>query len=236
MQGIISKLFLGNVRSDYRYVHPAIRNQWKNIQSIWNDEKDKTFGIERVARLILAFSAYIFPGLYIRHFFGKWGLLSRKIAVEVYVILKLILLISYLIIGVDSIGFVQFFNAYLLIETLFYLLGLIFLSDIYVSPISNKRSFIMAMVNYIEMTLGFAVIYHGNFLLKNAATVIDSVYFSFITSTTVGYGDISPNNQTGKIVVIAQVLFFLVLVSLVISNVVSNISSKNGTYKHNEKK
>ncbi|MBU2046060.1 MAG: potassium channel family protein, partial [Bacteroidetes bacterium] len=45
-------------------------------------------------------------------------------------------------------------------------------------------------------------------------SAIDAIYFSFITSSTVGYGDIHPISDVGKILSIVQIfssISFLVL-------------------------
>jgi hypothetical protein len=106
------------------FVRPAIQNQWKNITTIWNNETVPTSSIERVFRLFLALTGYLFPGIYIRHFSGKYGLIPRKLALEAYVIFNLFLPTLFLSKGFVYHGSVQFIVAYMGIETLLYVLGL----------------------------------------------------------------------------------------------------------------
>ncbi|MGB7207206.1 MAG: potassium channel family protein [Pyrinomonadaceae bacterium] len=41
------------------------------------------------------------------------------------------------------------------------------------------------------------------------ASSLDAAYFSFVTSVTVGYGDIAVRNDEGKMLTILQILIFL---------------------------
>jgi hypothetical protein len=51
---------------------------------------------------------------------------------------------------------------------------------------------------------------------------VDFLYFSVITQTTVGYGDILPNSSIVRFIVMAQVLFGLLLIGVTISWVASD--------------
>lgn len=50
-------------------------------------------------------------------------------------------------------------------------------------------------------------------------TIIDSFYFTCVTITTLGYGDISPDTQAGKIFIVIQALSGFVVISLFLSAV-----------------
>ncbi len=231
MKSFLLKLICGDLVSEKRFVRPAIKSQVSKVAKIWNEKKEKTFGIERLLRVLLVLSAFAFPSLYVRHISGYGGVLCRKLAVEFYVVVKLCFPLGVFSLELQSNPFVPVAMAYLLIETLLYLLGLIFLSDIYVSPISNKRSYLMVMINYVEICLGFAVFYEGFASINGLAGSVDAIYFSFITATTIGYGDMLPKDSKSKILVIVQSIYTLVLIGLVLTNFTSNINYKNGTYK-----
>lgn len=227
MKKILVAVLAGKLDDPHKYVRPAIPNQWANTKAVWDNSKDSTFGIERIFRLFLALQPYLFPGLYVRHFSGLKGLLCRKLWLEAYVIFKVILPLCVLALHLDKyIGF-QRLAIYLSIETLLYTLGLLFLSDIYKSPISYKRSYLMILINYAELCFNYAILYKGASLISNLKGGIDAIYFSFISAATIGYGDMVPVTRTGKIVVISQSLCTLVLVSLVFARVVSAFNDKN---------
>lgn len=218
----IKNLFVGPFHEPYRFVRPALQNQWKNITTIWNNEADATFGLERLLRLILAISGYLFPGIYIRHISGKRGLLPRKLALDAYVLLKLIFPIVILLSGAYQETWAQIIVAYLGMETLFYVAGLLFLSDIYKDPISYKRSYLMFMMNYAEICFDFAVLYGGLRLVNGVTGGIDAAYFSFVTGMTIGYGDILPNSPYGKVLIMLHSLCSLFFISLALAKAVGS--------------
>lgn len=63
----------------------------------------------------------------------------------------------------------------------------------------------------------FAIIYHyyGTFRIKfskeTQLSPLDSLYFSLTTQTTIGYGDIAPQNSKTKFLVIGQMTLLLIL-------------------------
>ncbi len=48
--------------------------------------------------------------------------------------------------------------------------------------------------------------------ISESASIIDFIYFSFVTVTTVGYGDIVPRHTFVRVLVLFQVLFAIILV------------------------
>jgi len=117
---------------------------------------------------------------------------------------------------------------YLLIESFCYISALIFISDELVKPRSYRRSVLLLVVGYFQITLGFAVIYAGLHLLNsNAKTPFDYVYFSFVTSATIGFGDTFPVANFGKVLVCLQSLFFFVFVGVFISYFNSKVNPKD---------
>ena len=204
MRALIRSLLVGPFPEPNRLVRPALRNQWHNIVTIWENKCDATFGIERLFRLMLALSAYIFPGIYIRHVSGLRGLLIRKLALDLYVSLKLVLPIAALLLWRPPNRVLVFLFCYLGVETLFYVGSLLFISDVYKPPISQKRSYLMFMMNYVEICLDFAVVYSGLGLISNVHGPTDAVLFSFVTGFTVGYGDMVPTSSMGRLLVVLQ--------------------------------
>ena len=52
---------------------------------------------------------------------------------------------------------------------------------------------------------------------------ISSLYYSIVTVTTLGYGDILPINATGQILVILELIFSFILVILIIGVLISGV-------------
>ena len=73
----------------------------------------------------------------------------------------------------------------------------------------NKSKIINLLYIYLIIITIFSIIYyyvgaHNFHNMKNS--YLDSLYFSIITSSTVGYGDITPKTNTAKIIVILQII------------------------------
>lgn len=204
-------------------LRPALANQWQNVKRIWHNEHSKDFGLERLIRLTLSLLLFIFPGLYVRAFFGQFGLLGRKLGVDLYVLIKLFLPIIFFKLDWIDNKFVAVISAIMAIETIVYLTSLIFLSNEFAKPISYRRSLASVFINYIEVCLDYAVIYSyfnyttPGFFKEKLTTDIQAVYFSFVTSATVGYGDIITTHPIGQMLVISQIILFLFFVGLFIS-------------------
>lgn len=234
----INKLFWGNSKKIKRNNRDALSKQKENIINIWNNKLYNDFGIERIVRLICVLSLYLFPGLYIRHVSGKKGTICRKLSVEIYVIFKLIFPIFLLCCGVSTNLLAVIICIYLGTETMQYLLSLIFLREEFTQPISYRRSALTLFLNYLEVTLDFAVIYSYLSWLNPSSFSksmgwIQSIYFSFVSSTTVGYGDISPVSSLAMGVVIIQIISFLVFIGLFLNYFTSKIGD---TSYYNQKK
>lgn len=210
--------------------HP--RNPYKvqaeNIRKLWRHEDpvSQIFGIEWLWMMILAVVVFMLPITAIRWIAGLLGLKNRKVAIEAYAIVKpifLICLLSFCPLSKFSI----IAACFSLFDLYSYLLGLLFLRYLYKAPVSYGRSIILLGINYVESTVSFSLLYLSlGGVLKNGATLssaVDAVYFSVITSATVGYGDIAPGENLAKIVVMAQVCTSFVFVTTVLSSFMTNL-------------
>jgi len=83
------------------------------------------------------------------------------------------------------------------------------------STFSHFKTITKLLIAYIFTVLLYAFIYYNikgnnNFKgLNKDSTFIDCLYFSFTTTSTVGYGDISPKSQLARIVVMTHHLIIL---------------------------
>ena len=215
MKRIIYKLFFGKPEYNKPVKISAYHAYRINLSKIWNNENHHDVGFEKIMRLALVSSQIFFPGIHVRNIFGKYGIISRNVAIEFFVLFKTTLPIFFLLSGLYKHKVTVVISAYLLLETIFYVASLIFVSDIFIKPRSYRRNILMLFFNYMEISLSFAVVYAGLNLLGNQPeSVLDYIYFSIVTSTTIGYGDLHPVTSVGKMLVCTQavvVVAFIVL-------------------------
>jgi hypothetical protein len=209
------KLLFGRPEDNAQSAYSVIRRQRLNLYKVWNNETHNDIGLEKIFRLFLIVQQFLYPGIYIRNHFGRRGSTYRKLAIEFYVLLKISFPLVSLFSGWYSNIIIQAITGYLLSETIFYVATLFFASEIFDEPRSSKRSILLLFLNYIEITFDFAVIYGGLGLLEGKAhSRLDFVYFSFMTSSTIGFGDIYPTTGAGKYVVIVHSIIFLFFIVL----------------------
>jgi hypothetical protein len=232
MVSILKKLFLGNVTSIEKSNYNPIEKRILNIKSIWNNEHQDDNGIEKIVRLFLAASQLLFPGIYIKHIAAKKGIEYQNLALDFYVLSKVCFPLIILTNNWQTNHYVIWIMVYLLLETVLYIPTLIFASDLFSRPRSYKRSILLLFLNYVEVVFSFAVLYTcGNYLNKPLVSRIDAIYFSVITSSSIGYGDFHPVTTFGKILVSLQALLFLFFVVLFLNFFSTKIKSK-GYFDH----
>ena len=97
----------------------------------------------------------------------------------------------------------------------------------------------------ICIVIGFSSIYITLFRqninnFSQPLNVIDTIYFSFVTYTTVGYGDIYPQLQLAKITVIMEIMFSLFMLIIIIgaatSRIITNERKRHEEYIKNREK
>jgi len=205
----------------------AIQKRWNNIRAIWNNEYDDDNGIEKMVRLFLAASLFLFPGLYIKEFFSRNLNYYEDLAIDVYVLFKIILPGVIVYHGWSQYPWIVGLNMYLMSETLLYVPALVFASDKIGRPRSYRRSMLLLFLNYVEIILGFAVIYStGGLLNTHFEHWFDPVYFSFMTASTIGYGDMHPVTTLGKAVVSGQSILFIMYLYLFLNFFTSRVQAK----------
>ncbi|MCD6228620.1 MAG: two pore domain potassium channel family protein [Candidatus Omnitrophica bacterium] len=209
----LKKVFLGNVSIDDEYIESGYKEQLSYLKKVW---KDKTYGVERIVRLAICLIQFVYPTIFIRSIFGVLGTRARKVAVEAYIVLKLLFPLIVLYTGLYQHMLVIAIIIYLLTETIFHILGLIFLSDLHPFSISYRRSILLLFLHYLEVVFDFSVIYTAFDLLNKKLSPLSALYFSFVTNTTLGYGDIYPKSTPGQVAVIAQLIIFIMFVILFI--------------------
>ncbi len=227
MRKIIKKLLLGNVTKSEKDTCNPIQKRIDNIQSIWENNHHDDNGIEKIIRLFLSSSQLFFPGIYIKYLANKKGHEYQDLALDLYVLAKAIFPLIILINNWHNNNYIIVIMSYLVLETILYIPTLIFASDLFAKPRSYKRSMLLIFFNYAEIVLTFAVLYfRGNYLNQPLTHWFDAVYFSIITSSSIGYGDYYPVTIQGKMLVAAQALVFLFFVVLFLNFFSNKVKTK----------
>ncbi|MFM6976270.1 MAG: potassium channel family protein [Sphingobacteriaceae bacterium] len=206
MKDQLRKLFIGYAKEGDTHQVDSLKEHLNKIQSVWEGELYEDYGIERIFRLFLISAKLLFPGIYVKLIFSNGEFLLRKLTGEIYVIAKTVIPFLILYFGGSTNPFLLALNLYMLLETLIYIFNKIFVSE-HETETAHRRSILLLFFNYIEVILAYAVIYSsGHHMNIPLQTYLDAIYFSAISGSTVGYGEIYPVTAFGKIVVICQTL------------------------------
>jgi hypothetical protein len=235
MKDFLKKLFLGRNYENETPLEGTIQKRWRNVKSIWNNEHHDDVGVEKIFRLLLALSQFASPGTYIKQVFGKKGIAMQEFAMDIFVLLKVFFPIVILMNGWQNNTMIFYIMMWFMADTFLYVPTLIFASDIFSKPRSYRRSMLLVFLNYIETVLSFGVIYDSApYFNKPFEHWFDPIYFSFVTSATVGYGDYYPVTEMGKFWVSAQTVVVIMFVVLFL-NFFSNKLENKGYFDHTNK-
>lgn len=113
---------------------------------------------------------------------------------------------------------------YRIVEIIFYqLFALLFTREENLR--SPERMLVLLILNYFEIILWFAFFYRVSydlfFIRKGVNISLNSIsgslYFSVVTMTTLGYGDITPNNIVAMFIISSQTLIGLYIALIIIA-------------------
>lgn len=210
--------FLGRSERKGTIRYSTLRKRWDNVLAIWNNTFEEDAGLEKLVRVLLALSQFMFPGAYIRHMFWRKGQAYQELAIEVYILLKTVFPIVVLWQGWEMRSWAYFLVTWFLLETVFYIPTMIFASDALPSPRSYRRTKLLVFINYLEVVFAFAV-FHMEAQYFNSPLVdwTDAIYMSFVITSTIGFGEYFPVTGFGKLIICLQSLFYLSYLALFIS-------------------
>ncbi|MEO0037153.1 MAG: hypothetical protein RIQ59_364 [Bacteroidota bacterium] len=227
MQSILRKLLIGKVTPNHNPKINPIQKRILNIKAIWNNDHQDDNGLEKIVRLFLSFSQLLFPGIYIKYFAQKKGYEYRDLVMDFYILIKFIFPIIILKYHYQEHTLLIVIMCYFLLETILNIPTLIFASDLFTRPRSYKRSMLLLFFNYLEIVIAFAVLYTlGNNMNKPFLHWFDSIYFSVVSSNSIGFGDYYPITTYGKVLVSIQAMFFLSFVVLFLNFFSTKVKSK----------
>ncbi len=179
-------------------------------------------GLEKVINKVVKQLDRIFLGQYLQN---KIKLANRVIFVDWYVTAKTILPLILLMFGVYHVKLIWILTLYLTLETINYNCFHIFQAKNFKTPKSLARNVLLGFFNYVEIILNFAFLYASSGCIrrttvleaKRAINFLDYIYFSVVTGTTVGFGDLIVVGNIGHLLVIFQVLILIIFITIFIS-------------------
>ena len=126
----------------------------------------------------------------------------------------------------------------LVMNILFLLIDIIELSLLWLVKRQFSKAGILIAISLIQIIVLFAIVYAGIFALDISSfrgislrspysLLIDFVYFSVVTFTTLGYGDIAPVSEAAKIAVMIEALFFVIYISIFLVNLIDSKKRDN---------
>lgn len=240
MKKIFKQLFLGKplhpTHPAYKHHHAhtsSFNRVFNNIKAIWNNDHHQDIGIEKILRLFLACSQLFFFATYLKHFFGRDSPEHRDLLTDIFVLIKMLSPILVLYFDLQNNNVLFYIILWFFFETTLYIPTLIFASDIFSPPRSYRRAMLLLFLNYIEIMSTYALIYaRGNFLNKPIENYIDALYFSLITASSIGYGDMYPVTSQGKLLVISQSILFLAFVVLFLNFFSNKVETSKGYFSN----
>lgn len=230
---VLKKLLIGKVSvSDIPKLNP-IQKRILNIKSIWNNDHQDDNGIEKLFRLFLSSSQLLFPGIYIKTIASKVNPIYTDLAMDFYILSKVAFPFLIVYNHWQNHHTLIYIMIYLLMETVLNIPTLIFASDLFSRPRSYKRSMLLLFFNYLEIVFSFGVLYTlGNNMNKPFGHWFDPIYFSIVSSNSIGFGDYYPITPYGKVLVTIQAMFFLSFVVLFLNFFTTKVKGKG--YFENE--
>jgi hypothetical protein len=213
---------------------PAYQKQWSRLCEIARrrDAAEDLFGLEWLFALVLCALLFLMPAMLVREVSGRFGYLARKCAVEVWAILKPAMLLVVLSYG-TALAIAPWIATLALVDLFTYLLGLLFLSRFYTGPVSVRRSLLLLGVNFLEFILSFAVLYAHYKVIVSSNGAVETgpgavAFFSLVTASTVGYGDLVPHAGLGRALASIQICSGLIFLSVFISQAVGRVGVGDG--------
>lgn len=230
VKDFIIKLFCGPPYSKKKVFLPKnfYQRQAEIVEAIWNCKIENDFGIERILRLFCTCFQFLSLANFIRYFWGRFGFKARKLSVDIYVLLNVFYPLFIIKEGLWSCSWCVIFLVYLTSETIIYLLNLVVLKPYLPSTSSYTRNLLLIFLNFLQVAFAFAVFYlnAGMEFKENSHVGLQAVYYSIVTQTTVGFGDVTPSGECLLWLTIIQIIVSLLFVYLFFAFMISHIGVK----------
>ena len=203
------------------------------LSLLWNNKHPYKHisGLEKWFMMTIIILKLLMPSFWLRHYCEEHP--KSKWIFEAYIIFKPLFFMMVLWSGWYSSIVICAIVIYLMIDLMIYILGILALSDIFIKPISIRRNLIFLWANYREIISGFAVLYlhfeslgYGGIYKVGYIWVLQAIYYSLSTFSTVGFWDITASNDMGTFLSIMQLTVSIVFIGIILSSYVGKIKLK----------
>ncbi|TLS16935.1 MAG: two pore domain potassium channel family protein [Betaproteobacteria bacterium] len=89
-----------------------------------------------------------------------------------------------------------------------------------------RPSFFLAIYLFLIVAYAFAYRYIPDATKETDFTLLKSIYFSTVTITTLGYGDINPKSELAMMIVASEAIFGIVIIGLFLSSLWQSFASR----------
>jgi hypothetical protein len=224
LMGIIGEVVLGTPGDKVE------AQGWGEIRfEIGEELRTPTYGLMRPFKLAVIAADAMFPTVHVDQLM-HWPLPRRStdrrfLATyrDVYHLART----SLLILGVSSSG-----HKWAVLVAVYFLGEIVqkAIATVFVWParvIHPQRSVVVALWSYVESILAFAILYMWYQCLNvGPLSATQALYFSAVTATTVGYGEIFPKDEIGQRLVLGQLVVSALYVLIVINALLSRVGGE----------
>lgn len=105
----------------------------------------------------------------------------------------------------------------------------VILYRIFRHPVINIETILGAIDAYLLLGISFAAVYRAldnidpHFFAQGAASGVKYLYFSFVVITTLGFGDLTPRTDIGRVIVSLEALLGQIFLVTVVAVLVANL-------------
>jgi hypothetical protein len=221
--GIILKLLLGPDRDPFPEGNIGHAYQVSCLKRVWEAE---SVGLTRLLRLAICAAPFAFPTHWITHLLRRKQGNLVSFSSDAYVALRTTVLFILLMCNAKGSWLPTIVALYLLLDLIVYVSGLILLFDVYAPPLSSTRSLLLILLKYGEVILGFAALHRQwGGLNVDPLFPLQALYFSVVTATTLGYGDIVPVASSAQLRVVVQVATSFIFAAVFIAAILSRVGA-----------
>lgn len=122
------------------------------------------------------------------------------------------------------------FTAWFALDAISYLINAVVLSESIVDKYYvASRTMILGLCAYFQLICGFAFVYASFNIICGVTSWGDALYFSIVTTATVGYGEMTPIGSPGRAVVAIEIVVMVTFALLFLGSFAARLGRKNET-------